>query len=87
METKNVTDISMQNPGGNGSGEVAMSRLAARLAALAPPPIDLSPSDIVRPQPSPAVAAALATSAAISARAAERARRSRSVVGLSLIHI
>jgi putative oxidoreductase len=80
----NVTDISMQNPGGNGSGEVAMSRLAARLAALAPPPIDLSPSAIVRPQPSPAVAAALATSAAISARAAERARRSRSVIGLTI---
>ena len=62
------------------SGEAAMSRLADRLAALAPPPMDLSPASIVRS--SPAVAAGLATSKAISARAAERARRSRSVVGL-----
>ncbi|MBI4367615.1 MAG: DoxX family protein [Deltaproteobacteria bacterium] len=36
------------------------------------------------PRPSPAVAAALATSAAISARAAERARRSRSIIGLTV---
>jgi putative oxidoreductase len=34
------------------------------------------------PRPSPAVSAALSTSKAISARAAERARRSRSVTGL-----
>ena len=63
-----------------GSGEAAMSRLADRLAALAPPPMDLSPNSIMRP--SPAVAAAMATSHAISKRAAERARRSRSIVGL-----
>jgi len=63
-----------------GPGEVAMSRLADRLAAMAPGPMNLDPASIA--QPSPAVAAALATSAAISARAAERARRSRSVVGL-----
>ena len=55
-----------------------MSRLADRLSAMAPPPLNLSPASIVRPS----VAAGLATSAAISARAAERARRSRSVVGL-----
>lgn len=65
----------------NGSGEMAMSRLADRLAAMAPP-LNLSAQSIVRS--SPAVAAALATSAAISARAAERARRSRSVVGLTV---
>lgn len=64
----------------NASGEVAMTRLADRLAAMAPPPLNLSPTSIVRS--SPAVAAGLATSRAISARAAERARRSRSVVGL-----
>jgi putative oxidoreductase len=64
------------------SGEAAMSRLADRLTAMAPPPLDLSPSTIVRQ--SPAVAAALATSAAIARRADERARRSRSVIGLSV---
>ncbi len=64
------------------SGEAAMSRLADRLAAMAPAPLDLQPSTIVRQ--SPAVAAALTTSAAIAKRAHERARRSRSVVGLSV---
>ncbi len=64
------------------SGEAAMSRLTQRLAALAPPALDLPHNSIMRP--SPAVAAALATSHAISKRAAERARRSRSVVGLTV---
>lgn len=63
-----------------GSGEAAMARLADRLAALAPPVMDLPPNSIMRP--SPAVTAAMSASAAISRRAAERARRSRSVVGL-----
>jgi putative oxidoreductase len=77
-----MTDITAtaRHPAGNGSGEVAMARLADRIAALAPQPLNLSAGSIV--QPSPAVAAALATSRAISARAAERARRSRSVSGL-----
>jgi putative oxidoreductase len=77
-----MTDFSAitQRPAGNGSGEAAMSRLADRLASMAPPPLDLSSASIVRP--SAAVAAALSTSAKISARAAERARRSRSVIGL-----
>ena len=68
------------------SGEVAMSRLADRLATLAPPaPLELSRMQAVSmPRPSPAVAKALSTSAAISARAAERARRSRSVVGMTV---
>lgn len=64
------------------SGEAAMARLADRLAAMAPPPMDLQPSTIVRQ--SPAVAAALTTSAAITRRAHERARRSRSVIGLTV---
>jgi len=65
-------------------GEMAMSRLADRLAALAPQePLNLTALQATSmPRPSPAVAAALATSAAIAARAAERARRSRSVTGL-----
>lgn len=59
-------------------GEMAMSRLADRLAALAPQePLALTAMQAVSmPRPSPAVAAALAK------RAAERARRSRSVTGL-----
>ena len=68
----------------NSSGERAMSRLADRLAAMAPPPTVLELTDPLPPpafRPSPAVAAALATSAAIAARADERARRSRSVIG------
>lgn len=65
-------------------GEMAMSRLADRLAALAPQePLNLTTLQATSmPRPSPAVATALATSRAISARAAERARRSRSVTGL-----
>lgn len=67
------------------SGEVAMSRLADRLAALAPPtPAPVLELSTPMPRPSPAVQAALATSAKISARAAERARRSRSVIGLTV---
>jgi putative oxidoreductase len=64
----------------NQSGEAAMARLADRLATLAPAPLDLSPNMIVRPSPSPAVRAALTTSAAIAKRADERARRSRSIM-------
>lgn len=76
-----MTDITTAHrPVELGSGEAAMSRLADRLAALAPPVMDLPPNSIMRP--SPAVAAAMSASAAISKRAAERARRSRSVVGL-----
>lgn len=76
-----MTDMtSAHRPVELGSGEAAMARLAERLATLAPPPLDLPPNSIMRP--SPAVAAALAASHAISKRAAERARRSRSVVGL-----
>jgi uncharacterized membrane protein YphA (DoxX/SURF4 family) len=68
------------------SGEVAMARLADRLATLAPPaPLELSRMQAVSmPRPSPAVQSALTTSAAIAARAAERARRSRSVVGMTV---
>ena len=68
----------------NQSGEAAMARLADRLATLAPPPLELSPQMIVRPQPSPAVRAALSTSAAIAKRADERARRSRSILRMTV---
>jgi putative oxidoreductase len=74
------TTATARRPAGNSSCEAAISRLADRIALMAPPPLNLSPNSIV--QPSPAVTAALATSRAIAARAAERARRSRSVSGL-----
>ena len=78
-----MTDISTAHrPVELGSGEAAMARLADRLASLAPPPMDLSPNSIMRP--SPAVTAALATSAKIAARAHKRARRSRSIIGLTI---
>jgi hypothetical protein len=80
LETLMSDITSAHRPVELGSGEAAMSRLADRLAALAPPPMDLPSNSIMRP--SPAVAAAMATSQAISKRAAERARRSRSVTGL-----
>jgi uncharacterized membrane protein YphA (DoxX/SURF4 family) len=68
------------------SGEVAMARLADRLATLTPPaPLELSRVQAVSmPRPSPAVQTALSASAAIAARAAERARRSRSVIGVTV---
>jgi putative oxidoreductase len=62
-------------------GTAAMSRLADRLAAVSPPPSVLELSNPL-PRPSPAVAAALATTAAIAARADRNARRSRSITGL-----
>ncbi len=75
------TTVTARRPAISSAGEAAMARLADRLASLAPP-LDLSAGAILRPQPSPAVTAALATSRAIAARAAERARRSRSISGL-----
>jgi putative oxidoreductase len=69
----------------NTQGVAAMSRLADRLAAVAPPApvLELTrPMQSPPPRFSPAVTAALSTSAAINARAAERARRSRSVIGI-----
>jgi putative oxidoreductase len=74
-----------RRPVDNAAGEMAMSRLADRLAAMAPPQTVLELTNPLPPpsfRPSPAVASALATSAAIAARADERARRSRSVIGM-----
>ena len=62
-----------------------MSRLADRLATLAPPPLELSRMQAVSmPRPSPAVSNGAAHQQAIAARAAERARRSRSVIGMTV---
>jgi putative oxidoreductase len=70
-------------------GEVAMSRLADRLVAMAPPPAALELSDPVPPppvRPSPAVAAALSRTSAMSAQAEQRARqaRPRSFIGTAV---
>lgn len=78
-----MSDINtLHRPVELGSGEAAMARLAERLTQMTPPPLDLPANSIMRP--SPAVAAALATSAKIAKRAHDRARRSRSVVGLTI---
>ncbi|MFN3659310.1 MAG: DoxX family protein [Pseudolabrys sp.] len=75
-----MTDIAS---GSSAHGAQAMARLADRLATMAPAPLELTHVQAVSmPRPSPAVQTALQTSAAIAARAAERARRSRSVIGL-----
>ncbi len=61
----------------------ALSRLTDRLAAVIPPPAAAGLA-APRPQPlrfSPAVTAALSTSAALAAQADRRARRSRSITG------
>lgn len=76
---------------GEGAGERAMSRLAERLAAMAPAPRvleltnPLPPSLPPMPRPSPVVAAALSRTAAMTAQAEERARHarpSRSLIGI-----
>jgi putative oxidoreductase len=66
------------------TGDQAMSRLADRLATLTPPApaLELSRTQAVSMPRSPAVSAALQTSARISTRAAERAKRSRSIGGI-----
>jgi putative oxidoreductase len=61
-------------PANGSAGAAAMARLADRLAAVTPPPVA---AELARP--SPAVTAALRTTAALAARADRRARRSRSI--------
>lgn len=75
-----MTDSTITTPApvDKSSGAAAMSRLADRLVALAPP---TSVLDLTLPRPSPAVSAALARSSAAAARAARRAR-SRSIIGV-----
>jgi putative oxidoreductase len=77
-----TNSISQANPAETASGEAAMERLADRLIAIGPAPMDPSDSPIERH--SPAEAAAYSASAAIARRADERARRSRSVIGLTV---
>lgn len=63
-------------PVDNAAGVAAMSRLADRLLAAVPPPVAASLASPVASRFSPAVWAALSRTAAISARAERRARRS-----------
>ena len=82
-----MTDSIATAPGAadQATGETTVSRLTDRIASLAPPPLNLTTEQMApMPQPSPAEAAALGTSAAIAARADERARRSRSIIGLTV---
>ena len=82
-----MTDSIATAPGAadRATGETTVSRLTDRIASLAPPPLNLTTEQMApMPQPSPAEAAALGTSAAIAARADERARRSRSIIGLTV---
>ena len=70
----------------NAASEKAVSRLAVRIASMAPPPLNLT-TEQVTPTPQPAPEAAPSTSAAsaaIVARADQRARRSRSIIGLTV---
>lgn len=62
------------HPANGSAGSAAIARLADRLSAATPPPVAASLA-----RPSPAVAAALRTTAALAARADRRARRSRSI--------
>lgn len=72
---------------GESSGARAISKLADRLAAMAPPPAVLELNNPLppMPRPSPAVAAALSRTAAMTAAAEQRAARdrpSRSLAGI-----
>ena len=81
-----MTDTTAGAPGAlnKTAGVAAMSSLADRLLAVTPraPVLELTrPVQPATPRFSPAVTAALATSAAIAARAERRASRPRSLVG------
>lgn len=78
-----MSNTSAQMMADRAAGTAAMERLADRLTAMAPAPLDLSANHIVRQ--SPAVAAGLSASAAIARRAHERARRSQRPLLVSLV--
>ena len=78
-----MSDLNAQMLADRAAGAAAMERLADRLTAMAPAPLDLSTSHIVRQ--SPAVAAGLSASAAIARRADERARRSQRPILTSMV--
>ena len=67
------------------SGTMTVSRLAARIASMAPSSLDLTDEQTTPTwQPSPAVAAALSSSEKISAQAAERALHSPSSMSAAI---
>ncbi|MBI3705816.1 MAG: DoxX family protein [Rhizobiales bacterium] len=82
-----MTDITATAPGAadHVTEEKTVSRLAVRIASMAPAPLNLT-TDQENPtlQPAPEAATASSISAAIVARADQRARRSRSIVGLTV---
>jgi len=82
-----MTDSIATAPGAadDAKDEKAVSRLAVRIASMAPAPLDLTTEQVTpTPQPAPEAAAASSMSAAIVARADQRARRSRSIIGLTV---
>lgn len=82
-----MTDSIATAPGvaENATDEKAVSRLTDRIASMAPPSLNLAAAQVApMPQPAPAEAGTLSMSAAIAARADERARRSRSIIGLTV---
>ena len=81
-----MTDSIATAPGAadDAKDEKAVSRLAVRIASMAPAPLNLTTEQMSpTPQPAPE-AAASSMSAAIVARADQRARRSRSIIGLTV---
>jgi len=72
------TTATAHGAGGGNAGVAALSRLTDRLAAVTPPP---AAAAFATPRFSPAVSAALGTTAALVAEADRRARRSRSITG------
>jgi putative oxidoreductase len=67
---------------GTNEGLAALSRLTDRIATMAPQPVVARSAPVpLTPRFSPAVTAALSTTAALAAEADRRARRSRSITG------
>jgi putative oxidoreductase len=82
-----MTDSIATAPGAadDATGDKAVSRLADRIASMAPSPLNLKTEQMTpMPQPAPEAAAASSISAAIVARADQRSRRSRSIIGLTV---
>jgi putative oxidoreductase len=82
-----MTDSIATAPGAtdDATGDKPVSRLGVRIASMAPTPLELTTEQATpTPQPTPEAVAASGMSAAIVARADQRARRSRSIIGLTV---
>ena len=82
-----MTDSIATAPGAadHAASEIAVPRLADPIASMASPPLNLTAEQMAPvPQLAPAEATAPSTSAAIAAPADRRARRARSIIGLTV---